>query len=128
MFRTGLLLLLLSYYLLVVGAGLVGRPEVRRPATKPYTHSLTCQLDNYLRLDCFDRCNGEAALQQHLPADSWQHVLISLKGLDVHCAVETEMALLPVVVDRCARKVGPVQGPPLTAGNPTSWPQPPRQG
>ncbi|KAA9338631.1 hypothetical protein F0P96_07350 [Hymenobacter busanensis] len=128
MARTYAVLLLLTYYLLVVGAGLVGRPEPLRPPAKPYVHSNTCQRDNYLRLDCFDHCNGEQqALQKRVPLDSWQHVLTTVKSLDVHCA-SAPFASLLVPVARSGRTVHAVTGPPLVAGIPADWYLPPRQG
>ena len=80
---------LLLNYLLVVGAGMrVGRPEPAFSAAHPYVHSQECQQNNYLRLDCFEHCNGERyGLQQKLPGDSALHFLTQLRGLDVHdCA------------------------------------------
>jgi hypothetical protein len=76
-------------YLLVVGAGLrVGRPaEPRFSAAHPYQHSKACQQRNYLRLDCFEHCNGpQSAATEKLPDGSGLHFLAQLKGLDVHCA------------------------------------------
>ena len=87
MLRLSLTWLLLLNYLLVVGAGLV----VSRPApplfsaAHPYVHSKDCQQHNYLRLDCFEHCNGD---QRHatakLPTGTGLHYLAQLKGLDVH--------------------------------------------
>ncbi|MBC8082684.1 MAG: hypothetical protein H7Z21_05675 [Hymenobacter sp.] len=86
MLRICLVLLLLIHYLLVVGAGLVGRPEPVRQHAQDYVHSADCQQQHYLRLDCFDHCNGEqyeaAKPGQH---QSWPQLLSTLKGLDVHC-------------------------------------------
>lgn len=89
MLRPLLAVLLLANYLLVVGAGLVvSRPEAPRfSAARPYVHSLECQRHNYLRLDCFERCNGEQpAAKMKLPTGTGLHFLAQLKGLDAHCA------------------------------------------
>lgn len=80
--------LLLLNYLLVVGAGLlVSRPpEPGFSAAHPYVHSKDCQQHNYLRLDCFERCNGgQADLHRKSPTGTGLHCLAQLKGLDVHC-------------------------------------------
>ncbi len=95
MLRPLLTWLLLLNYLLVVGVGLlVSRPpEPLFSAVHPYVHSKECQQRNYLRLDCFERCNGDQAeVQRKLPAGTGLHYLAQLKGLDVHCAA------LPLVV------------------------------
>ena len=85
--RSLLTWLLLLNYLLVVGAGLlVSRPpEPPCSAAHPYVHSADCQQHNYLRLDCFERCNGDQrTLQRRLPTGTGLHYLAQLKGLDVH--------------------------------------------
>ncbi|AMJ66213.1 hypothetical protein [Hymenobacter sp. PAMC 26628] len=95
MLRSLLAFLLLANYLLVVGAGLVAsRPEVPRfSAAHPYVHSLDCQQHNYLRLDCFERCNGEqAAAKMKWPDGTGLHFLAQLKGLDAHCALGEALA------------------------------------
>lgn len=87
--RSFLAVLLLANYLLVVGAGLgVSRPEPPHfSAAHPYAHSPACQQRNYLRLDCFENCNGEqAATKAGLPAGTGLHFLAQLKGLDAHYA------------------------------------------
>ena len=93
MFRPLLTWLLLLNYLLVVGAGLVvSRPPAPAfSAAHPYVHSKECQQRNYLRLDCFERCNGgQHAVRRAVPTGSGLHYLAQLKGLDVHCpAAET---------------------------------------
>jgi hypothetical protein len=89
MLRSSLAWLLLLNYLLVVGAGLlVSRPpEPLFTAAHPYVHSKDCQQHNYLRLDCFERCNGDQhEIQRKLPTGTGLHYLAQLKGLDVHCA------------------------------------------
>ena len=89
MLRPLLTWLLLLNYLLVVGAGLlVSRPpEPLFSAAHPYVHSKDCQQHNYLRLDCFERCNGDQhQVQRKLPTGTGLHYLAQLKGLDVHCA------------------------------------------
>jgi hypothetical protein len=87
MFRPLLTLLLLLNYLLVVGAGvLVSRPAAPRySAAHPYVHSAECQRAHYLRLDCFERCNGDQAAAHPVPRHSAPHLLALLKGLDEHC-------------------------------------------
>ena len=88
MLRSLLTWLLLLNYLLVVGAGLlVSRPpEPPFTAAHPYVHSKECQQHNYLRLDCFERCNGDQhEVQRKLPTGTGLHYLAQLKGLDVHC-------------------------------------------
>ena len=87
---------LLLNYLLVVGAGLrVGRPEAPAfSAARPYVHSKECQQQHYLRLDCFEQCNGDQhAIKLKLPAETALHFLAQLKGLDVHCAFGTGLGL-----------------------------------
>lgn len=89
MTRVLLAWLLLLNYLLVVGAGLrVGRPEEPTfSAARPYVHSKACQQQHYLRLDCFEQCNGnQHEIKVKLPAETALHFLAQLKGLDVHCA------------------------------------------
>jgi len=74
-------------YLLVVGAGLlVSRPPAPLyTAAHPYVHSKDCQQHNYLRLDCFERCNGDQhEVRRHVPTGTGLHYLAQLKGLDVH--------------------------------------------
>ena len=96
MFRPLLTWLLLLNYLLVVGAGLVVSrpPEPLFTAAHPYVHSKECQQQNYLRLDCFERCNGDQhKLHRQLPTGSGLHYLAQLKGLDVHCPATQTVAL-----------------------------------
>ncbi|WP_345112553.1 hypothetical protein [Hymenobacter algoricola] len=103
MTRSLLVLLLLCNYLLVVGAGLVNRPEQSRySASHPYVHSSTCQQQNYLRLDCFDTCNGDQThLLQHKNKQTPQHLLSTLKALDLHCLAETvNVGRIPFSVSR----------------------------
>lgn len=94
MLRSYLVLLLLVHYLLVVGAGLVGRPEPVRQHAADYVHSADCQRQHYLQLDCFDHCNGEQYVTtkpgQH---QSWPQLLSSLKGLDLHCHLSAPIVL-----------------------------------
>ncbi len=86
MLRHLLLLLLLLPYLGGLGAGLVGRPEPTGPtAAHPYMHSAACQHENYLRLDCFDTCNGDQSAVQAQPQKSTPaQLLASFKSIDVH--------------------------------------------
>lgn len=87
--RSLLAVLLLANYLLMVGAGLcVSRPAAPAfSAAHPYRHSAECQQHNYLRLDCFEHCNGEPQheVRVKLPTGAGLHFLAQLKGLDVHC-------------------------------------------
>ncbi len=88
MLRPLLVWFLLLNYLLVVGAGLrVGRPDAPMfSAAHPYVHSTACQQDHYLRLDCFEQCNGpQHEVTTKLPTETGLHFLAQLKGLDVHC-------------------------------------------
>ena len=96
MLRPLLTWLLLLNYLLVVGVGLlVSRPpEPYFSAANPYVHSKDCQQHNYLRLDCFEHCNGDQAEAHHrLPTGTGLHYLAQLKGLDVHCPTPPLAAL-----------------------------------
>ncbi|GAA4377095.1 hypothetical protein GCM10023186_11610 [Hymenobacter koreensis] len=121
-----MVLLLLGYYLLVVGAGLVGRPEPVRPAGTPYVHSTTCQHENYLRLDCFDRCNNDAqTVQKHAPGDTWQHLLTTLKSLDVHCSFDAAPTV-PAPLPQFARVFYTSTTPALAAGACARLDLPPR--
>lgn len=91
MLRHCLLLLLLLPYLAGLGAGLVGRPEPVGPtAAHPYVHSAECQHRNYLRLDCFDTCNGDQqAVQAQHKAEKSAQLLAAGKRIDLHCLAET---------------------------------------
>ncbi|MCR5888607.1 hypothetical protein LRS06_12700 [Hymenobacter sp. J193] len=85
--RCCLVLLLLLNYLLVVGAGLVRRPDdqLRTQVAHPYQHSAQCQQQHYLRLDCFERCNGsQKGWHPRTAHDSPVHLLSLLKGIDTH--------------------------------------------
>ena len=94
MLRSYLVLLLLVHYLLVVGAGLVGRPEPVRQHAADYVHSADCQRQHYLQLDCFDHCNGEQyATSKPGQHRSWPQLLSSLKGLDLHCHLSAPIVL-----------------------------------
>jgi hypothetical protein len=128
MLRTCLVLLLLTHYLLVVGAGLVGRPEPVRQHAADYVHSVDCQQQHYLRLDCFDQCNGE----QYEVAKPGQHqslpqLLSTLKGLDVHCL---NVAPLPTIMPvwTSGKPETAVLVLPTPAGFPAILYAPPRQG
>ncbi len=95
--RAPFVLLLLLHYLLT---GVLGgtMAELTRPAAPsaahPYAHSVDCQRHNYLRLDCFDSCNGK------------QHTLKALaKGLKDHHqstvqkqALDSHVLLAPLVL------------------------------
>ncbi len=39
--------------------GFTGFKVIQNNEVKKYVHSKTCQVDNYLQLDCFDSCNGK---------------------------------------------------------------------
>lgn len=85
--RTALVLLLLLNYLTVVLAG--SWTALRAPApteAHPYAHSAECQRQNYLRLDCFDACNGQQLLATKLPKGMTDQTddSLSLKMLDCH--------------------------------------------
>ncbi|MGI4761580.1 MAG: hypothetical protein ACRYF0_12780 [Janthinobacterium lividum] len=106
MLRALLTWLLLLNYLLVVGAGLlVSRPpEPLFSAAHPYVHSKDCQQHNYLRLDCFERCNGDQhTVQRQRPTGTGLHYLAQLKGLDVHCPARP---LAPVAAPQAWPRAG----------------------
>lgn len=127
MLRTWLVLLLLTHYLLVVGAGLVGRPEPPRQRAASYVHSLDCQQKHYLQLDCFDHCNGEQyARPKPGSHDTLAHFLSTLKGLDVHCLT----AEVPQVAFRGFATQAESQAPvlPVPAGFRAAPYAPPRRG
>ncbi|GAA4348551.1 hypothetical protein GCM10023185_04580 [Hymenobacter saemangeumensis] len=86
MLRSLLALLLLTNYLLVVGAGMSARPV--RVVDQPfaYKHRHDCQLRNTLRVACFDDCNGQQyVVDEKGERQPLQHLLSTLKSLDVHC-------------------------------------------
>jgi hypothetical protein len=98
MLRPLLTWFLLLNYLLVVGAGLVVSrpPEPPFSAAHPYVHSKECQQHNYLRLDCFERCNGDQrVVHRPVPTGTGLHYLAQLKGLDVHFATVPVWAIAP---------------------------------
>lgn len=130
MFRPLLTLLWLFNYLLVVGAGLaVSRPpEPLFSAAHPYAHSKECQQHNYLRLDCFEHCNGDQrALHRSRPTGTGLHYLAQLKGLDVHCPATTKAApLAPRQWQAAARyRARPAQALPTRLGG-RDYPPPQR--
>ena len=103
MARPCLVLLLLLNYLLVVGAGMVERPArlVDRPTD--YVHRHDCQQLNYLRVSCFDSCNGvQYTLKKTGERPPLTQLLSSLKGLDFHCLPETAAAVLTAPAPRRA--------------------------
>ena len=84
-FRSHLTLLLLLNYLLVVGAGLMERPGRVLDQPFAYEHRHDCQLQNVLRVACFDDCNGvQYQVKKQGDHQPLQQLLTSLKGLDVH--------------------------------------------
>ncbi|MET4105352.1 hypothetical protein [Hymenobacter sp. UYP22] len=128
MLRHCLILLLLLPYLLGLGAGLVGRPEPVGPsAAHPYMHSAECQRHNYLRLDCFDTCNGnQQAVQAQHKTEKTAQLLAAAKSIDLHCL--TEMPLLRVVYIRQLVTYRLLPAFQLVAGIRGQVDQPPRQG
>lgn len=127
MLRRCFILLLLAHYLLVVGLGLVGRPEPVRQHAQDYVHSADCQQQHYLRLDCFDHCNGEQyARPKPGQQQSWAQLLSSLKSLDVHC-----LSAVPELHKPFRQRAAPVVADwnrPLPAGFDMRRYAPPRQG
>ena len=115
MLRSLLVLLLLANYLLVVGAGLVERPA--RPIDQPfaYVHSQDCQLRHTLRLGCFDDCNGvQYTVKKNGERPPLQHLLTSLKGLDIHCLPELRVVFVqPVFGAAEARRMARVVAMPV---------------
>lgn len=128
MFRHCLILLLLLPYLAGLGAGLVGRPEPVGPtAAHPYVHSTECQHRNYLRLDCFDTCNGDQqAVQAQHKAEKSAQLLAAGKSIDLHCLTETPRIAL-VRTNQFIAYQRPSE-PDLLVGIPAGIDQPPRQG
>jgi hypothetical protein len=55
-----------------------------KPVSHNYVHSLTCQLKNYLRLDCFDACNGEQQMHQYASHPDQKLFIVSSLSLDLH--------------------------------------------
>ena len=129
MLRSGLIFLLLLHYLLVVGAGLVNRPETSRySAAHPYVHSPECQQRNYLRLDCFDTCNGDqTAVLAHHGHETPQHLLSTLKSLDLHCLQEIG-GVPPCPASRAAAQRRAAAVPGVPAGHAPAPYLPPRIG
>ena len=113
-FRPYLTLLLLLNYLLVVGAGLVERPAQTIDRPFAYEHSHDCQLQNTLRLGCFDDCNGvQYTVKKNGERPPLQQLLTSFKGLDAHCLTETRVVFaLPVWARAEVRMVRPVAAVP----------------
>jgi hypothetical protein len=128
MLRSVLIWLLQLNYLLVVGAGLVGRPEPVPQRATAYLHSADCQQRYYLQLDCFDHCNGEQyATRKPGASETPLHFLSTLKGLDVHCL--TEDAPLPTAaIFPAASPQAPRLVPAVPIGVEFSIYAPPRQG
>ena len=64
--RSPLAFFLVLHYLLtgvLGGAWATITREEAPTAAHPYVHSVLCQTHNYLRLDCFDSCDGEQSGQ-----------------------------------------------------------------
>ena len=94
-FRPYLTLLQLLNYLLVVGAGLVERPARMIDQPFAYVHSHDCQLQNTLRLGCFDDCNGvQYTIKKNGERLPLQQLLTSFKGLDIHCLSEVQVVFV----------------------------------
>ncbi|TGE21939.1 hypothetical protein E5K00_16920 [Hymenobacter aquaticus] len=128
MLRSWLVLLLLANYLLVVGAGLVNRPQPPRySAAHPYVHSADCQQKHYLLVDCFDRCNGDQdVVQKRTATENAAHLLSIIKGIDVHCLSEA-LVLTPIhYAGQVAVSVA--ETPALHAGFQADFYPPPRRG
>lgn len=128
MVRFCLLLLLLLPYLAGVGAGVVGRPEPVGPTARhPYVHSLECQHRNYLRLDCFDTCNGDqSAVEAQDDSRDLAHVLAVFKSIDLHCLPAIVQVVAPAF-GRVSLRYGRAAHPALACGVRPSWYQPPRR-
>lgn len=128
MLRSWLVLLLLTNYLLVVGAGLVNRPQAPRySAAHPYTHSADCQQKHYLMVDCFDTCNGDQhVVQKRTASQNAQHLLTMMKGIDVHCLAET--LGLPPVYSACEPSLPNELRQQVPTGFATLIDAPPRRG
>lgn len=128
MLRHCLILLLLLPYLAGLGAGLVGRPEPVGPtAAHPYVHSAECQHQNYLRLDCFDTCNGDQqAVQAQHKAEKSAQLLAAGKSIDLHCLVE--MPCIGLVRLKPAVAYQQPAEPRVLPGIRKYIDQPPRQG
>lgn len=128
MLRSVLIWLLLLNYLLVVGAGLVGRPEPRPQRATAYLHSADCQQRHYLQLDCFDHCNGEQyATRKPDFSKTPLHFLSTLKGLDVHCLTAATPVLVAAVF-RTPKPTAPCLLPAVPAGFEQELYAPPRHG
>ena len=114
-FRPYFTLLLLLNYLLVVGAGLVERPArvIDRPFA--YEHSHDCQLQNTLRLGCFDDCNGvQYTIKKNGERLPLQQLLTSFKGLDIHCLSELQVVFVrPIFVGAESRLAARVVAAPV---------------
>lgn len=53
-------------------------------AEKPYVHAAHCQENNYLLLDCWDKCNGDKTWQQNSENDPCNNAALLMAGLDLH--------------------------------------------
>ena len=129
--RQAVVILLLLNYLLVLVSGCVGRRtdnwEQYRPK-RAYVHSSSCQRDNALRLDCFDRCNGDQHrwTPRQPGEDIWHHIAAQVNGTDVHLLAET--ALLPLrLAPRQPRPTFPRWTPALVLGLLAEPDAPPRR-
>ncbi|NVO30706.1 hypothetical protein [Hymenobacter lapidiphilus] len=128
MLRHLLLLLLLLPYLGGIGAGLVGRPEPAGPtAAHPYVHNEACQHKNYLRLDCFDTCNGnQSAVEAQTERTTPAQLLASAKSIDLHCL--PEVPCLQAAQFRQLVGYQRAAAPAIIVGNRPIPEQPPRRG
>ncbi len=128
MLRSVLIWLLLLNYLLVVGAGLVGRVEPAPQHATDYIHSADCQQRHYLQIDCFDHCNGEQyAVRKPGTHEAPLHFLSTLKGVDLHC-LNTEGPAAATVFIPAPKPQAPRLRPAAPAGFGQQLYAPPRHG
>jgi hypothetical protein len=75
--------LILTSYLLI---GLLNsiNSVYQKPISRVYVHSLSCQLKNYLRLDCFDACNGEQTHINEATKEGLDQNTMNTLSLDFH--------------------------------------------
>jgi hypothetical protein len=121
------LLLVLHYLLGVLGGAWATVTRAPAPsAAHPYVHAAVCQTHNYLRLDCFDSCNGEQPghfLKQlatgddgshHRPNDTSPNAEKAL--FDVHLLVAAVLVPVRPLYGRALLVSAPVSAPPLATG------------
>lgn len=126
--RSLLILLLLLNYLLVVGTGMVGRPAQVVDHPFPYVHSTDCQVRNYLKVACFDDCNGvQYHVNKNHPVPVMQ-LLTSLKGMDLHCRLSTGQVVFTRPARTCAAPRRATGEGAVPAGHRSQIDSPPRRG